>query len=176
MKRRYLLSFFLLIQIILIPFLVVMPEVVEKWYSNGCYPWISKSLRMVFGHIPFSVGDIFYFLFIVMTIRWSWKSRKTWKTHWKKNVQLILSVCSIIYFAFHVLWGFNYYRHPLFEKMKIERDYTDADLLLFTQKLIAKTNSIQFQITKNKNKAIAFPYSQEQVFQMNIKSYGILAK
>jgi hypothetical protein len=48
--------------------------------------------------------------------------------------------------------------------------------LLFTQKLIAKTNSIQFQITQNKNKAIVFPYSQEHVFQMNVKGYSILAK
>lgn len=175
-KRRYLLSFFLLIQIILIPFLGTLPEVVEKWYSNGCYPWISKSLRIVFGHIPFSVGDIFYFLLIVLAIRWSWKRRKSWKTHWGNNIQSILSVCSIFYFAFHVLWGFNYYRQPLFEKMKIERDYTDADLLLFTQKLIAKTNTIQFQITQDKNKAIAFPYSQEQVFQMNVKGYCTLAK
>ena len=60
--------------------------------------------------------------------------------------------------------------------MKMERDYSDADLLHFTQKLIAKTNSIQFQITQNKNKAIVFPYSQEHVFQMNVKGYDILAK
>lgn len=175
-KRRYLLSFFLLIQIILIPFLAVLPEVVEKWYSNGFYPWISKILRMSFGYIPFSVGDLLYFLLILLVINWTWKSRKSWRTHWKNNVQLILSVCSIFYFVFHLLWGFNYYRQPLFEKMKMERDYSDADLLHFTQKLIAKTNSIQFQITQNKNKAIVFPYSQEQVFQMNVTGYSVLSK
>ena len=175
-KHQKLLSLFLVLQVILIPFLGYFPIIVEHWYSTGLYPIVSKSLRMVFGHIPFSVGDIFYFLLIVLTVRWSWKSRKSWRTHWKNNVQLILSVFSIIYFAFHLLWGFNYYRQPLFEKMKIERNYTEADLLLFTQKLIAKTNAIQFQITKDKKTKITFPYSQEQVFQMNLKGYNTLSR
>jgi hypothetical protein len=60
--------------------------------------------------------------------------------------------------------------------MKIERNYTEADLLLFTQKLIAKTNAIQFQITKDKKAKIIFPYSQEQVFQMNLKGYHTLSR
>ena len=59
--------------------------------------------------------------------------------------------------------------------MKIERDYSDADLLVFTKKLIAKTNAVQFQITQNKKEKIVFPYSQEQVFQMNTEGYSNLA-
>jgi hypothetical protein len=27
----------------------------------------------------------------------------------------------VVYFLFHFLWAMNYYRQPLFEKMKIER-------------------------------------------------------
>ena len=35
--------------------------------------------------------------------------------------------------------------------MGIQKEYTDADLLDFTKKIITKTNSIQSQITKNNN-------------------------
>jgi hypothetical protein len=174
-KRQNLLPYFLLIQIILIPFLGFFPEVMERWYSNGLYPIVSKSLRMLFGNIPFSVGDLLYFVLIVFGMKWIWTNRKSWKTHWKKNINLLLSGIAVLYFAFHLLWGFNYYRQPLFEKMKIERDYTDADLLLFTKKLIAKTNTTQFQIAQNKNAKIVFPYSQEHVFQMNLNGYRTLA-
>ena len=69
----------------------------------------------------------------------------------------------------------NYYRQPLFEKMKIERDYSDADLFTFTKKLIAKTNEIQTQITKNDSLKVVFPYSQEQVFEMNLIGYKTLS-
>jgi hypothetical protein len=174
-KRQNLLPFLLLIQIILIPFLGYFPEVVEQWYSNGFYPFVSKLLRILFGYIPFSVGDVLYLLLITFGIQWIWTSRKSWKTNWKKNILKIASCFSVLYFAFHLLWGFNYYRQPLFEKMKIERDYSDADLLVFTKKLIAKTNAVQFQITQNKKEKIVFPYSQEQVFQMNTEGYSNLA-
>ncbi len=159
----------------MIPFLGYFPEVVERWYSNGFYPFVSKLLRILFGYIPFSVGDVLYLLLIAFGIQWIWTSRKSWKTNWKKNILKITSCFSVLYFAFHLLWGFNYYRQPLFEKMKIERDYTDADLLVFTKKLIAKSNAVQFQITQNKKEKIVFPYSQEQVFQMNTKGYSNLA-
>ena len=69
----------------------------------------------------------------------------------------------------------NYYRQPLFEKMKIERDYTDADLLAFTKKLIVKTNEIQFLITKNDSAKVVFPYLNEKVFEMNLNGYEKLS-
>jgi hypothetical protein len=175
-KRQNLLPFLLLIQIILIPFLGYFPEVVERWYSNGFYPFVSKLLRILFGYIPFSVGDVLYLLLIAFGIKWVWTNRKSWKTHWKNKMLKIVSCFSLIYFAFHLLWGFNYYRQPLFEKMKIERDYSDADLLVFTKKLIAKTNAVQFQITQNKKEKIVLPYSQEQVFKMNLNGFSNLAK
>lgn len=60
--------------------------------------------------------------------------------------------------------------------MKIERDYTDADLLAYTKKLIAKTNAIQRQITKNDSLKVVFPYSQNAVFELNQNGYNNLAK
>ncbi len=175
MKRQYLLPSLLLFQIILIKIFGFFPKAVEQWYSNGLYPILSKSLRIVLGSIPFSAGDILYFILIVVGIRWIWNTRKSWKTNWKNNTLSIVNCIAVFYFVFHTLWGLNYYREPLFEKMKIERDYTDADLLVFTQKLITKTNAVQYQITSNKNTKIVFPYSQEQVFKINLDGYKTLA-
>jgi len=59
--------------------------------------------------------------------------------------------------------------------MNIKTDYSDADLLAFTKKLITKTNALQFQITKNENTKISFPYTQKQVFEKNLLGYKNLA-
>jgi hypothetical protein len=59
--------------------------------------------------------------------------------------------------------------------MNIERDYSDADLLIFTKKIIAKTNALQSLITKNDSLKVIVPYSQEQVFTMNLNGYKILS-
>jgi hypothetical protein len=83
-----------------------------------------------------------YIILIGFILKWFWNQRKSWKLKWKSNILSILSFVSVFYFLFHSLWAFNYYRQPLFEKMEIKKDYSDADLLAFTKKLITKTNAI----------------------------------
>ncbi|MDD5152291.1 MAG: DUF3810 domain-containing protein [Flavobacterium sp.] len=175
MQRKYILPLFLFIQILILQIIPYFPEFIERFYSNGLYVYISGFSRITLGKIPFSVGDIIYGIAIFFILKSIWKARKTWRLEWKNNVLKVLSVLSVVYFLFHFLWAMNYYRQPLFEKMKIERDYTDADLLTFTKKLIAKTNEIQSQITKNDSLKVVFPYSQEQVFTMNLNGYKTLS-
>jgi hypothetical protein len=148
---------------------------VERYYSNGLYPFIASFSRTIFGSITFSVGDLIYFILIFFILKWCWIKRKTWKQDWKNNALHVLSFASIFYFLFHLLWAMNYYRQPLFEKMAIKREYSDEELLHFTKKLIAKTNAIQSKITKNNTAKVLFPYSQKQVFKMNLNGYNNLA-
>lgn len=173
MKRKYILPLFLLIQIIFLKVIAFFPDVVEQFYSNGLYVFISKISRTVLGKIPFSVGDLLYTIAIIYAIYWLIKNRKS---GWRNITLSILSCISVVYFAFHFLWAFNYYRVPLFEKMEISREYTDADLLQFTEKLIIKTNEVQLAITKDKSKKVINPYTQNQVFEMTQNGYDNLAK
>lgn len=173
LKRKYILPLFLVIQIIFLKVLAYFPEFIEKWYSNGLYIFISKISRTVLGKIPFSVGDLLYTAAIIYAIYWLIKNRKR---GWKNITLGVLNCISVIYFAFHFLWAFNYYRVPLFEKMQINREYTDEDLLNFTEKLIIKTNEIQLRVTQNKNKKVINPYTQNQVFEMTQNGYDHLAK
>jgi hypothetical protein len=184
-KSRYILPLFLLVQIIVLKTLPFFPETVENFYSNGLYLYISNFLRIVLGWIPFSIGDVLYFISIVLAVKWFWNNRKyrtrgkakqrESKSNWKNQFLSFLSMLSIFYFFFYFLWAINYYREPLFEKMKIERDYSDADLLDFTKKLISKTNEIQSQLSKNDSAKVVFPYTQEETFKMNLDGYKNLA-
>jgi hypothetical protein len=175
-KRKYRLPIFLLIQIILIKWLSRYPEKVEQYYSNELYVTISGFSRKALGSIPFSIGDCFYIFLIIFILKWFWHARGTWKTYWQLNSLQLISYVSVFYFLFHLLWGLNYYRQPLFEKMHIKREYSNTDLLVFTKKLIAKTNQIQLQITKSADSKVVFPYTQEQAFSMNSNGYQQLSK
>ncbi|RKR08489.1 uncharacterized protein DUF3810 [Flavobacterium sp. 90] len=176
MQKKHILPLFLLIQIIILKILPFFPEFIESFYSNGLYLKISHFSRTILGKIPFSVGDCIYSILILLVIRWFWKVRKTWKMQWKDNLLKALSCLSVFYFFFHLLWALNYYREPLFEKMNINKEYNDAELLAFTKKLITKTNEIQFQITKNDSARIVFPYSQNEAFKINLNGYKNLAQ
>jgi hypothetical protein len=174
-QRKYILPLFLFFQIVFLKIIAFFPEFVERFYSNGLYLYISKISRITLGRIPFSVGDVIYGILILYLLKSIWKTRRSWRLEWKNTVLKILSVLSVAYFLFHFLWALNYYRQPLFEKMKISRDYSDADLLDFTKKLIAKTNETQFKITKNDSLKVVFPYTNNQVFEMNLNGYQTLS-
>lgn len=174
-NKKYILPILLLVQIVLVKILSLFPEWIERCYSNGLYVYISYCSRTVLGKIPFSVGDIIYFIVIFLVGKWFWNKRKTWRTDWRNNTLRILSFFSVFYFLFHLLWALNYHRVPLYEKLHIKREYTNEDLLRFTQKLIERTNKIHDKITANDSAKVVVPYSQQQVFEMNLKGYQNLA-
>jgi hypothetical protein len=173
LKRNYILPLFLLFQIIFLRFLAFFPETVERFYSNGLYVYISHFSRTLLGEIPFSIGDIIYGTTIIYCIYWFYKNQKL---HWKRKLWSVLNFLSVFYFLFHLLWAFNYYRVPLFEKMNIKTEYSEADLVTFTEKLISKTNDVQLAITKNQNEKVTNPYSQDSIFSMTQNGYDNLSK
>ena len=176
MQRKYILPLFLIFQILFLKIIAFFPEKVEHFYSKELYVYISKILRTVFGKIPFSFGDCIYGILILLIIKWFWKIRKTWKFSCKDNFLKVLSLISVFYFFFHILWALNYYRVPLFEKMNIQREYTDDELFVFTEKLLTKTNEIQLQITHNPKLKVTNPENQDQIFVSSLNGYVNLAK
>lgn len=176
LNKKTLLPILLIVQIVILKIVSLFPEWIERVYSNGFYLYVSNFSRKLLGGLPFSVGDIIYFVVIFFVIKWFWKRRKTWKFEWRGNVLHLLSFLSVFYFLFHLLWATNYHRVKLFDKMHLEREYTAADLLQFTKLMVAKTNEVHSKIVKNDSLKVTFPYSQEQVFEMNLNGYANLAK
>ncbi|WP_179344872.1 DUF3810 domain-containing protein [Winogradskyella ursingii] len=161
---RLILVIFLGIQLILISILKKFPEFVEQFYSNGIYVFLSKMMRYAFGWIPFSVGDVLYTLAAIYIIRWLFVNRKR---IYKDTISWLLDVgatLSILYFAFHLLWAYNYYRLPLHKSLNLEADYTTEALVKFTDKLIAKSNAVHDQLNGGEDSLrIVLPYSKTEI-------------
>ena len=172
MKKFY----FLIIQIILIKALSFFPDFVERFYSNGLYLYISKINRLLFGWIPFSLGDFAYMVIILLVFRWLYNNRIGFFKNWKTNVLSIISFFSIVYFLFHFLWGINYYRIPLQEKIGIKKEYTKQQLQNLTLKLIAQTNHLQLQITKQNYKKVVINYPDQKMYEKAPNGYKNLPK
>jgi len=168
--------YFLIIQIILIKVLSFFPDFVERFYSNGLYLYISKINRLLFGWIPFSLGDFAYMVIILLVFRWLYNNRIGFFKNWKTNVLSIISFFSIVYFLFHFLWGINYYRIPLHEKIGIKKEYTKQQLQNLTLKLIAQTNHLQLQITKQNYKKVVINYPDQKMYEKAPNGYKNLPK
>lgn len=176
MTKKGALVLFLVLQIVCLKILRHYPEFVESYYSIGIYVFISKAMRYSFGWLPFSVGDLFYTIAGIYVIRCFYKN---FKRIYKDTVNWFLDVgatISLVYFAFHVLWGFNYYRLPLHESLNIKADYTNEELISFTKRLIEKTNQAHALLSESDSTKIDIPYSKSEVFEKVKDGYDVLAK
>ena len=163
-------------QIILVKWLGSKTDFIESYYSMGLYPYVSRFFRFLFGWIPFSMGDLFYFLLICLAIFYIYRQWGYLKTHKQKSLRDVIMVLSIAYLTFHLAWGLNYYRKPLSEKLALTETKDYQELLDFTNRLIQKTNSIQEYIVGDTLKKVNIPYTQDEMFEMSINGYNEISK
>ncbi len=133
-------------------------------------------MRYAFGWLPFSVGDVLYTLLIVYILRWLFTNRRRMIKTTKQWLLDVLSAISVGYFAFHVLWAFNYYRLPLHESLKIENDYSTEELIDLTKQLITKVNTIHKDVADHDSAKVIMPYSKAQVLKMVPDGYDALSE
>ena len=162
------------LQILLVKWVGSYPDLVETYYSEGLYPYISRTLRWLFGWIPFSFGDILYAVAIILALRYTYR-----KWHYIKHkpfgfLKDVIVVLSIVYFSFHLLWGLNYYRQPITWKLGIQQEYSKTDLIEFTAYLIQESNQYQEEITGDTLNSVTIPYSRKEVFRKTKTGYSSL--
>lgn len=148
-----------LILIILIKIFTADPLWVERFYSSGFYVSFSKLLRIFFGWIPFSFGDILYFLAgiwivwkIVKNVRLLLKRKLTKQIVFQKLLKLLLRL-TFLYIVFYLFWGINYDRKGIAWQLKLTpQSYDTSDLLMVQNLLLQKVNTTKLVVIKNHEK------------------------
>ncbi len=176
LKTKKILAILLPVQIIVIKLLGNFPEFIERYYSNGLYPFLSKMSRFLLGWIPFSVGDVLYGALIIYSARWIFKNRNNFRLIPLQLGVSVLAFLSLLSFAFHLFWGMNYYRVPLHKTLNINTEYNTEQLIIVTQQLIENANSIHSQITKNDSLKVSVPNTQTEVFKKISNGYQHVSK
>ena len=130
----------------------LFPQAVERYYSNGLYPLLSRLLRLLFGWLPFSVGDILYgaagiFLLIrlLQFINDLFKKRVHRQYLWNalRNVGFY---AVLVYIVFNVLWGLNYNRMGTAQQLQLQmKPYTTEELDTVLHVIIDRLDSTHVQ-------------------------------
>jgi len=125
------------------------PTVVERYYSKGVYPELARLQRILFGWIPFSIGDVLYLAAIVLLI---WRlvrlirvliRRKAEKGWFLLFLRRTLFVVLWVYVLFNGLWGLNYDRPGIADELHLQvRPYSTADLNHLILLLIGEMNRL----------------------------------
>jgi len=161
-------------QILLVQLLAWNPEFVESYYSKGLFPLISRLYRFLLGWIPFSVGDILYFLlgswFLYFLI-------KNWRSFWsKRRLRDLIMVISVAYFTFHLMWGFNYYRLPISDAFGLEESFNKEELIAVSGQFAQACNRFQEEIIGDSLQPIQLPYSKKEIFVIAQSGYKALGE
>lgn len=142
----------LIVLTIAIKWVSLYPGWVEKNYTYGIYPVISKLQRLIFGWIPFSVGDLFYaFIIVVIVYKTVLVTRtiirkKFTRRHFTTGLQQIIFFFLAVYVSFNLLWGLNYNREGIAYQLKLDvKPYSMTDLDTLCQALQIKLNAYAAQ-------------------------------
>ena len=133
-------------------------------------------MRFSLGFIPFSLGDLLYGALIFLLIAWlvrrisqRFRNPKIW-------IPDALATLSVIYFCFHLFWGFNYYRLPLHKSLEIENDYTTEKLISLSETLIDRSNKLHREIVSNDSLKVNYDYSKSEMFDITLDGYKHIQK
>lgn len=176
----------ILIIIVFIKVVTFYPSWIEKNYSRGIYRNISWFYRLLFGWLPFSVGDILYAaagIFLLVNIVKLFKNlinRSFEKGNLKRAFTKVIFIFSIIYIYFNLSWGLNYNRPGIADQLHLTaKNHSEQDLKLITDTLLNKVNECRAMLGNGKIKYKSYPeiFSQAQIayLQSSAAEFSFLA-
>ncbi len=137
----------LVVLTILIKWASWYPGWVERNYSQGVYPVISRAQRFLFGWASFSIGDLFYAFLVVVIL---YKVFKFFRLLFKKQLnrryfvvalQQGIFILLFLYVFFNLLWGLNYNRRGIAYQLDLQvKEYSLADLDTLTNVIQSRVN------------------------------------
>jgi|TARA_R110002096_G_scaffold193378_2_gene375049 hypothetical protein len=108
------------------------PHLTEKWYSITIYPLVRAVLDYSFILLPFPAFYLILLLLLYMGYR-SIQSYGKIKIRRKKLMffpRVLINFFGWIIFLFLILWGYNYYRIPLYQHLSLNPEPLPIELLL----------------------------------------------
>jgi hypothetical protein len=128
------------------------PNFIEDYYTTSFYRCISFFMHLLLAWVPFSLGDIFYTVIVLLTIiRVAQVLKKIIRRQFRQAglgaLKLLIGL-QLFIAAFYLFWGMNYFRPPAAKILNLQTNgYTFIQLQVVTRLLIDSTNANRALIT-----------------------------
>ena len=168
----------LIVLTILIKWVSLYPDWVERHYTYGFYPLVSRIQRLVFGWLPFSIGDLFYAFLVLLILS---RIFRFFKVLFRKQLNrryLILAlqqgifIFLLIYVSFNLFWGLNYNRQGIAPQLGLQvKAYQENELDTLCRALQVKLNFYAAEVDTFKREALK---KKELLFNEGTASYLVV--
>ena len=149
MKIRSFLAIALIPQILIINFLKNNPSLIDDYYLRFIFNNLIKINSFIFSKVEIPIGEILYIIIIVLYI---YLFVKVISFKLSDFLNLLAST-SILYFLFYFLWGLNYFKPSIVDKLNIKSEYEFHVLDETINKVIFEINKESSFLDKDFNKS-----------------------
>lgn len=174
-KQRWVWIVSLTLVIITIKIFSANSQWVESLYSTKAYIVFSSFLRIIFGWMPFSIGDILYLLAIGWFIWKLWRFsaklfRRRLNRKWFINTGYKLMIIGLfVYIIFNIFWGINYNRKGIAVQLNLQISKVDTTYLKTIENLLLQKVNESKQVLVNQH--ASYPTNKE-LFKRAVACYG----
>ena len=152
MKIRSLIAVALIPQILIVNFLRNNPSYIDDYYVRVIFNNLVKINSFLFSKIEIPIGEIIYIVIIILYI-YLFVKVISFKLSDFLN---LVAFSSILYFLFYFLWGLNYFKPSLVDKLNIKSEYEFNVLDETINRVIFEINKESSFISKDINKSDIF--------------------
>ena len=152
MKIRSFLAIALIPQILIINFLKNNPSLIDDYYLRFIFNNLTKINSFLFSKIEIPIGEIIYIVIIILYI-YLFVKVISFKLYDFLN---LVAFSSILYFLFYFLWGLNYFKPSLVDKLNIKSEYEFNVLDETINRVIFEINKESSSISEDINKSDIF--------------------
>ena len=102
---------------------------VERWYSQGAYPFLQRVLTTASNAVPFAIFDALWVAAVAVAAVISHRGIRTagWRGGGRRLAMLAIRAAAVGYLVFLATWGLNYRRVPLTEKLVFDPERVTRD-------------------------------------------------
>ncbi len=126
----------------------VSPSFVERWYSTGLYPRIQRLLTPISNLVPFALFDLLTVGGLVLVVWATFRAIRRARQARRFSILLVTLANLVVaaaatYLIFLLVWGFNYRRIAMSERLVIDRGGPAADAVrTLGQKAVRELNGL----------------------------------
>lgn len=108
---------------VLVAVLPLPSRLVEAWYSRGIYPGLQAAVTSVSNAVPFALLDLSVFVLVAVLAFGFWRRVQAagMLRALTSGVVTLLTLTAVVFLLFFALWGLNYRRVPLDQKIEYDR-------------------------------------------------------
>ena len=152
MKIRSLIAVALIPQTLIVNFLRNNPSFIDDYYVRVIFNNLVKINSFLFSKIEIPIGEIIYIVIIILYI-YLFVKVISFKL---SNFLNLVAFSSILYFLFYFLWGLNYFKPSLVDKLNIKSEYEFNVLDETINRVIFEINKESSLISEDINKSDIF--------------------